>query len=319
MTAAGLKPKEMLRRDWNDLVAALHAAPAFAPVARPQVKPPVAHRPTSFSVSRIEKLVRDSYAVYANDILKLKPLDGVGRDMDAALRGTLIHDAIQQWTKTFSDVPVNERLALLLAKGEAVFKPYMDLPEVSRFWWPRFKRMAEEFVLGDEVMRGDTVSTRTEVDGEMPLVAAGVPHSLRARADRIDIERNGALRIIDYKSGAIPSLKQVKSGYAPQLTLEGAIALAQGFKGINSKVLDDVVYIGVGGGSNGVEVRALSDDAAVTEEAQKAERRLTALLAAFQDFETPYIPLHGVEKEDDRSDYDHLSRRLEWQMNGSGE
>jgi ATP-dependent helicase/nuclease subunit B len=319
ITATGLKPEDFLSSELPKLAAALNAVQAFNPVARPQVKPPVAARPKTFSVSRVEKLVRDSYAVYSSEILKLKPLDDVGRDMDAALRGTLIHEAIQQWTKTFADVPKDERLALLLSKGKEVFRPYMDLPEVARFWWPRFKRMAEEFVPKDEDMRAQTIGTHTEVKGRMMFDAAGVEHMLTARADRIDIQDNGALRIIDYKSGAMPSLKQVVSGYAPQLTLEGAIALDQKFEGIKSTTLDDVLYVGVGGGSGGVETRSLSKEAVPKGEAAKALARLKELLAAFQNINTPYIPLHSAEKEEDTSDYDHLSRRLEWQMNGAGE
>jgi ATP-dependent helicase/nuclease subunit B len=317
MEATGLKPKDFLRDDLQKLSAKLREKGTLTPIRRPQVTPPVSKRPTQFSVTRVEKLVRDSYWIYANRILNLKPLDDVGRDMDAALRGTIIHEAIQQWTKTFAQVPAGDRLQLLLAKGEEAFGPYMDLPEVSRFWWPRFKRMAEEFVPLDEAMRSDVIGTRTEVSGKMSFDAANVEHTLTAQADRIDILDNAALRIIDYKSGQLPTMKQVTTGFAPQLTLEGAIAQHKGFQTIEGTKLDDVLYIGVGGGRNGVDIRKLSDSSNVEDESRKAFAKLAALLAAFQSETTPYIPLHNVEKEEDGSDYDHLSRRLEWLMNGT--
>jgi ATP-dependent helicase/nuclease subunit B len=318
ISAAGLDPKAQLSKSLQKLASALDAPRTFAPVPRPQVKPPVTARPLKFSVTRVEKLVRDSYWIYANQILSLKPLDDVGRDLDAALRGTLIHAALQQWTASFAKVPAGERLQLLLAKGEEAFRPFMESVEVSRFWWPRFRRMAEEFVEADEALRANTINTLTEVMGSSRFDVSGTEHILTARADRIDIERTGALRIIDYKSGASPSMKQVTSGFAPQLTLEGAIALDGGFKGISSTKLADVLYVGIGGGRDGVVIKQLSDTAAVEDEARKAFAQLNALLRAFREPQTPYIPLHNTEKEDDISDYDHLSRRLEWKMNGAG-
>ena len=142
-------------------------------------------------------------------------------------------------------------------------------------------------------------------------------HRITARADRIDISQAGALRIIDYKTGAMPSLKQVTSGFAPQLTLEAAIARRQGFTGINTNKLEDVMYIGVGGGRKPVELRGLVPGHDVTAEAEKAFAGLLKLLASFQQATTPYIPLHNPEMADDASDYDHLSRRLEWQLVGT--
>ena len=48
----------------------------------------MALRPTSFSVTEIEKLIRDPYAVFARRILKVEPLPSLGGAADPALRGT---------------------------------------------------------------------------------------------------------------------------------------------------------------------------------------------------------------------------------------
>jgi ATP-dependent helicase/nuclease subunit B len=268
-------------------------------------------------VTRIEKLVRDSYWVYARGILKLVPLDGIGEDVDAALRGSLIHAALQDWTTALSQVATGESLKLLVAKGSEAFKPYMELPEVSRFWWPRFERMAKEFVEEDRSLRSETVHTLTEIAGRLNFDVSGVEHVLIARADRIDIGQNGALRIVDYKSGAVPSLKQMKSGFAPQLTLEAFIAAEGGFKGLQPSNVEEVVYISVGGTSQGVELRRLGGNDNITAEAAKAFAGLLALLEAFQIPATAYIPRHNPKLEDEVSDYDHLSRKLEWQLEGT--
>ncbi len=317
LTAAGLKPECHLEKTLPRLLQRLDAPRHFAPQRVPEARPHVASRPTQFSVTRVETLVRDSYAIYARNILKLEPLAKIGEDVDARLRGSLIHAALQSWTVALSHVPASESLSLLLAKGEAAFRPYMALPEVARFWWPRFARMAEEFVAKDLELRSDVLSTKTEISGAHSFIAADVKHKLTARADRIDISHTGELRLVDYKSGQVPTVKQMKSGFAPQLTLEAYIASQHGFNTIESNKIQDVMYIGVGGGSKGVEIISLAVKDDVLKEAQKAFDNLTLLLAAFQNVTTPYIPRHNPEFEDKPSDYDHLSRKLEWQLEGS--
>ena len=57
---------------------------------------------------------------------------------------------------------------------------------------------------------------------------AGV--TVHGRADRIDRLADGGLAIIDYKTGAPPTQKAVKAGFALQLGLLGLIGRAGGFR-----------------------------------------------------------------------------------------
>src|SRR5690606_39224804 len=68
----------------------------FAP--RPNPKPPLALRPKHFSVTEIETLRRDAYAVYARQILQLQALEPLLRDPGAAERGNLFHDIVHEFT-----------------------------------------------------------------------------------------------------------------------------------------------------------------------------------------------------------------------------
>ena len=49
----------------------------------------------------IETLVRDPYAIYAEHVLKLEPLDPLGMAPDYAQRGSLIHDALANNAEPF--------------------------------------------------------------------------------------------------------------------------------------------------------------------------------------------------------------------------
>jgi ATP-dependent helicase/nuclease subunit B len=313
LETAGLKREAYLSKTLATLARQLDAPRLFKPVSRPQARPPLASRPTQFSVTRVEKLVRDSYWIYARHCLKLLPLQAMGQDLDAALRGSLIHGALHSWAEALPQVPPADRLKLLLAKGEQQFQPFIAMPEVQRFWWPRFKTMAAEFIEKDESRHLYATKIFTERDGKITFDVAGVAHSLTARADRIDITAAGSVRIMDYKSGDVPTDKEIKSGFSPQLTLEAAMVTRGGFAGLNATTVSEVLYMSVGGSALGLKVTALSS---VSEEAEKAYAKLHALLLAFQNPKTAYIPRHNLQKDEEVSDYDHLSRRLEWQLQG---
>jgi ATP-dependent helicase/nuclease subunit B len=315
--AAGLEVKDILSTNLTALASQLDQPKQFRPLRPPAPKPPVDTRPTVFSVTRVEKLIRDSYHVYAQKILRLEPLDPIGQDVDARLRGSLIHKALQNWITALEHVPDSERLHVLLLKGNDAFAPYIEMPEVKRFWWPRFERMATEFIDEDRTLRQGLVSSLTEITGRYECEILGKQHLLTAQADRIDILENGALRIIDYKSGQVPSIKQVQSGLAPQLSLEALIATEGHYKTVNSNRLHDVIFIAVGGGSDGVKITSLASKTDLTIEIEKAKAGFLKLLTDYQNPDTAYLPRHNMVQTDDVSDYDHLSRKLEWQMEGS--
>ena len=72
------------------------------PIAQPAPKPPRATRPLKLSVTAIEDWLRDPYTIYAKYILKLDPLDPVDMPLSAADRGSAIHEALGEFTKTFA-------------------------------------------------------------------------------------------------------------------------------------------------------------------------------------------------------------------------
>ncbi len=103
--------KEMQRR--GDAVLAwtrgLDVPAAFDSPGRPRPSPPVALRPTKLSVTRIETLIRDPYAIYAREVLKLRPFEPLGKLPDAAERGTLVHDILEKLVRELPRGPYRRR------------------------------------------------------------------------------------------------------------------------------------------------------------------------------------------------------------------
>ena len=201
-------------------------------IKAPTPKPPLEARPSGLSVTEIEHWLRDPYTIYAKHVLKLAPLDAVDTPPGYADRGTVIHasvgDFASRYAKALPADPVDE----LLAIGEKHFAPLKDYPEASAFWWPRFVRIAHWFAGWESARRGDTAAIHAEVRGTLPIPLGDRTFTLRGVADRIERRADGSYVILDYKTGQARTEKQVRSGLAPQLTLEAAILRGGGFPGI---------------------------------------------------------------------------------------
>ena len=164
--------------------------------------PPTEARPTQLSVTQVESLIRDPYAIYARHILALRPLDPIDSDPGAADRGTIIHGVLDEFiTAHPKNLPPNAEQALLDI-GHQHFESHMSRPGIRAFWWPRFQRIAAWFIDNERRRRDAGWRTvATEVDGVRIFDGLQTPFTLKARADRIDARPNVGLAIIDYKTG----------------------------------------------------------------------------------------------------------------------
>jgi ATP-dependent helicase/nuclease subunit B len=315
LQSLGQRPTQQLDQQYLQWAHALDAPTQPVTLAMPTPRPATALRPTRFSVTAIEKLIRDPYGIFARRILGLEPLQPLAGEMEPRLRGILFHAALSQWLVADDE----KSLDGLLAAGQRVFADYMSHPQVRHFWWPRFVRMARAFVDEDAMLRADVVKSFAEARGRCDFAVSGVDHRLTAHADRVDLTRSGGLRFIDYKSGAVPSGPQVVSGLSPQLTLEAAILVSGEYENDLRGDIDDLLYIQIGGGRPPVSVshpvaKAGQDVAGL---ARLHLARLKALLAQYQSPDQPYVPRAVIFKERDISDYDHLSRFAEWSRGGA--
>ena len=75
-----------------------------------------------------------------------------------------------------------------------------------------------------------------EISGKHAIPLGKTQFLLTARADRIERRADGSYAILDYKTGQPPTEPQVRSGLAPQLTLEAAILRQGGFPDIASRL-----------------------------------------------------------------------------------
>ena len=286
------------------------------PVSPPAPRPPVAARPRRLSVTEIETWMRDPYAIYARRILGLEALDPVDADPGAADLGRFVHDALDRFVRDCGAGLPPDALDRLLGCGREAFGAALRRPGVAAFWWPRFERIAEWFVEQEKARRGEATPLATEVGGALELAGPAGPFVLRAKADRIDRLADGRLAILDYKTGALPKIRDVVDGYAPQLPLEAAMAEAGAFRGVPPAEVGELSFWRLKGGSPAGEIKRL--DLGAIAVADAAREGLERLIAAFDEADTAYRARPKPEVAPRFSDYEHLARLKEWSA-GLGE
>jgi ATP-dependent helicase/nuclease subunit B len=317
VTASGARYRHLARR--------LDTPAPSPPLPRPRPKPDPALFPRSLSVTEIETLVRDPYAIFARHILKLDALEALASAPGAADRGTIIHAVLGDFAQRYpGDLPAHA-LEILLGKGEEEFEAVAEAyPELYAEWWPRFQRLATEFVVWEQARRPGLAAIHAERSGRLAIpLADGTVFTLTARADRIEQRRDGGFNIIDFKTGQPPGVREVYAGFSPQLTLEATMLMRGAFRGLPAaSETPDLLYVHTTGGREPIRLRPIKPGRDETRTAAEIVRehcrRLEGLIARYAAGEQAYVSRPFPKYAQRFSDYDHLARVKEWSLASAG-
>lgn len=287
---------------------------AITPISAPHPAPPVEARPKSLSVTQVEKLLRDPYSIYAQKTLRLKKLDPLGEEFDQRYLGILFHKVLEDYAKEAPPASREEGAARLAALySEHAGAHGLDASH-DAFWRARAEASFEFLAAWDASRRAIGAPMVTEGKGRADIDVAGEAYELTARADRIDRLENGSAFIVDYKTGAPPSLKQAQK-FSPQLPLTGLIVEAGGFEDLGAAAVAGFEYVRVisrkpdekFAGAEGEDAAGYISD---------ARSGLVKLFSHFADEATAYPSQPRPQFMNEYGDYDHLARRRERSAQG---
>jgi ATP-dependent helicase/nuclease subunit B len=304
---------------WVGLARAIDAPAADkpTPTPRPEPRPPLAVRPPSLSITEIETLIRDPYAIYAKHVLRLQELDPLGAPADARIKGILVHDAlgrfIGEWSAAF-DGAAEKRLVDIMQEVLAAVK---DAPDVLAVWSHRFRAIANWMVLVFEASRQGVEKRHPEIKGSLPVPTSAGVFTLTGRADRVDLLTGNGVAIFDFKTGTPQSDRSVFAGLTPQMTLEAAMAKRGAFDGIAAgRSVRELAWLAVGKcGRADPYMSAVLERKGETADslAEKAFEMLTGLAEAFADPDRAYLSRARPMFEGAHTGaFDHLARVREW-------
>lgn len=192
----------------NDITDAVHQQNSVphAPIQHRAPTPPADR--SDVYVTELELLIHNPYAFYARHILRLTPRDDYWAGPDARTFGNLVHGVIED-AADFSPASLvaemDRRAVQIVGENSVLF----------HFWHRRFVEIAPVVAAAFDVDAG-----HAEIAGAVRIAG----RTVRARADRV---WDGC--VMDIKTGAAPSEKQLRDAAMPQLPIEAYMLQSGGF------------------------------------------------------------------------------------------
>ena len=309
----------------------------------PMPRPPADMQPQSLSVTEIETLIRDPFAIYAKHILKLNKLEGMRHQLEARDYGTWCHRLFETHFKIVSHQKAVDPRALWQTIVQKSFEPYEAFPQTCALWQARIAPVLEAYTLWDQQERSAATYIAIEAYARTTMMLDdGTAFVLRGTADRIQISDQGA-HIIDFKTGSPPSNPQITQGLSPQLTLEMAMLKRGGFETLARFASSytsgndlKLSYIKLGGSEHfkqthvkpsfpkntaqkvqeDIQDTQAEDIPTLNDVIEDHWNNLGKLLMRHRSGDIPFLSHKMPIKTKWVGDYDHLSRFKEWSATG---
>ncbi|KAF0117966.1 MAG: hypothetical protein FD163_268 [Hyphomonadaceae bacterium] len=280
---------------------------------QPQPKPPLEARPHAFYATQIEDWIRDPYKTYVKKILKLRPLDPLGGDVSSKERGSAIHAGMEIVANWMANPPSDAVADLMAAfekhliefgfEGQKLKEELRRLEQTASFMAHyELARLAE----GWEPKVEQKVSCEIDLDG--------IKLELSARADRIDFNANGDIEIWDFKTGTIPSDKQINELYAAQLPVTALILQTNPPSDFGNSKVRGFGHVKIGGRAPKIN-EWKQDKISIDELMSKLVKALTHLSRQYANPEQAYLSkpfVHRLPVNNYADKIDILARRAEW-------
>jgi ATP-dependent helicase/nuclease subunit B len=210
-----------------DAVIVNRDAPLPVPVTPPAARLPAAMLPALTTATNHQQLIDCPYQFFCASGLNLMPEKEVREEIEKADFGKYVHRILQAfhaglsglpgpWQKPLNDDSLAEAEELLQDISQKVFTAGLRRRYLTRGWlyrWqaciPAYLEWEKDHSAGWLVQAAEVKMQRDYRDGEVHATLSG-------RIDRLDRGADG-LRIIDYKTGIVPTISEVMSGEKIQL------------------------------------------------------------------------------------------------------
>ncbi|MDH5648808.1 MAG: PD-(D/E)XK nuclease family protein, partial [Gammaproteobacteria bacterium] len=202
-------------------------APLPTPISGTQASLPAALVPAKLSASAYQSFLNCPYQFYALYGLNLSPIKEITEDMEKKDYGEFVHRILEAFHTTRSDLPGpfaqeltpdNKAKAqqLLDQISDVVFANALECNYLAKGWLIRWKKTIPAYLDWIIKRRQSWQPFGSEQRIRQSLAINGDRIDLIGRLDQID-QKDDHFSIIDYKTGAVPSLQEVETAEHIQL------------------------------------------------------------------------------------------------------
>jgi ATP-dependent helicase/nuclease subunit B len=296
---------------WNDWARSLDAVDGSEPCEAPWVTVLPSALPLKLSATNIELWIADPYAFYAKKVLHLYALGDLDAELGAMERGNIFHAVLDKLGKEFAHHwPPEARERFIQSLGEG-FIAQGCTHDTWHIMLPRMQVLAAEVWLFEQQRRREITAFYCEKRGDMALTFQNYKPHLQAKADKIEVLPDHTLRILDYKTGKIPTKVEVEFAIKPQLLVEAIIAFNKGYTDIAPTYTREIGYIKITEGSELLNAQTTTKLADVNTILAHQQGLLDFIAAYLQDG----AQFHSAPRPallQPSPDYARLARVAEW-------
>lgn len=217
---------------WSNWFESLQKDMSKKESKRPAVFVPVSDRPCKWTPSLLSDYMTCPYKVFLKKIAAVPEKAVYAEAPTAADKGQLFHTCLEAMCAQVQGFPEpysgswkdkEAVVAHMLKIGKHAFS-LENIEDKKGLWWQKFERISKGFA--DEMAVLDRKPWQIESMLKMRLTEK---IHLSARFDRVDKDTEGAVHVLDYKTGRLPLVKDIYSGKAPQLAVEAVLAQQEGY------------------------------------------------------------------------------------------
>ncbi len=275
------------------------------PLSPPEPRPLLPLRPLRYSASQIDRLINDPYSFFVSHILKLKALKNIDERLMFVEKGLVFHKIFEEFLNvTDFNMLTYERL-LKIAHTEFSKVSFQDVPLSQIMWLERFYCIAQSFY--KKLMQEPVERRKVECLGQIFMNVNNLDVCIHARMDRLEMMTDlNQMRVIDYKTGSLPTLTDIYSGKSFQILLQ-SLLLDDKNLGFNHDLnFETIAQLWQLQGTTEEPIKIVSLSLNV-EQKKDIQKAIHNLLSFFLNSNTPYLSKPNYD------DDIYFSRKEEWQ------
>jgi ATP-dependent helicase/nuclease subunit B len=263
--------------------------------------------PKYLSATSAETLITNPYGFYGQKILRLTKLNELEEEPGMAEFGNFVHEVIEKYSQQLEG---SRDYELFLKLGRSVLEGLNYSEFINNLWWPKFLRIAAEFIQYYQQRKEGLNRSLAETRGTAMLDINGRQYYLTAIADRIEVNKDLTINILDYKTGYVPGNKEVNLGLSPQLVIEAIIARKAGFpeleKIMHRKEIQSLIYTKI---SPGDPICSETNIKVTPELLDRTEGFIYNLIRHYLEPGAEFKSTPLVNHQPRFNDYEHLARK----------